>query len=76
MDEDLYERATEFMPERFLQSENGFRSEVSDREGMRRTYAFGAGRCICPGSHLTENSLVSADRLLLERPSSYVCRRC
>jgi cytochrome P450 family 619 len=58
-DPDLYDKPDEFIPERYLRNEMGFRTGVTDIDGIRKTYAFGAGRRICPGQHLAENSLVS-----------------
>ncbi|GAM35220.1 hypothetical protein TCE0_017r03386 [Talaromyces pinophilus] len=57
-DPDLYDKPDEFIPERYLRNEMGFRTGVTDIDGIRKTYAFGAGRRICPGQHLAENSLL------------------
>jgi cytochrome P450 len=58
-DPELYDRPDEFLPERYEQSPLGFKPDVDDAtDGIRKTYAFGAGRRICPGSHLAESSLV------------------
>lgn len=35
----------------------GFKPTQRRTDGLRKTYAFGAGRRICPGQHLAENSL-------------------
>jgi cytochrome P450 len=52
-DEDEYERPDDFIPERFLDNKFGTRSKAN-------LVAFGAGRRVCVGQHLAENSLVSA----------------
>lgn len=54
-----YDQPDSFVPERFLDNEFGSRrgqDKVNDRR--RATYSFGAGRRVCPGQHLAENSLV------------------
>ncbi|KAJ0417337.1 cytochrome P450 [Aspergillus carlsbadensis] len=57
-DSELYDKPDEFLPERYEQSPLGFKPDVTDAtEGLRKTYAFGAERRICPGSHLAESSL-------------------
>lgn len=56
-DPELYENPDEFRPERYEDHELGFKPGM-DSNGLRKTYAFGAGRRICPGQHLAENSLV------------------
>ena len=57
-----YDRADDFAPERFLRNKFGTRNDnepdMSD-DHRRVTYAFGAGRRVCPGQRLAENSLVS-----------------
>ena len=58
MDNEYYDKPEEFQPERFLRNEFGFKDDRGASEGLRKTYAFGAGRRICPGQHLAENSLV------------------
>jgi len=46
------------MPERFLKNEFGLLDPTPDQmKEWRNTYAFGAGRRICPGIHLVSNSL-------------------
>ena len=61
-DPEEYDEPDSFVPERFLESKFGSRkSEESELHDRRRaTYSFGAGRRICPGQHLAENSLVRA----------------
>ena len=61
-DDSQYERPEDFVPERFLEDKFGtkLRSSSSVNDDNRRvTYSFGAGRRVCPGQHLAENSLVS-----------------
>ena len=61
MDEAEYENPEEFIPERFLQNKFGTRGLVDApyQDHRRVTYGFGAGRRVCPGQRLAENSLVS-----------------
>lgn len=60
-DEAEYESPDDFIPERFLDNKFGTRDPVAaNSEDHRRvTYGFGAGRRVCPGQRLAENSLVS-----------------
>jgi cytochrome P450 len=60
-DEDEYEEPREFRPDRFMGNEFGTRVPVdANTDDHRRTsYAFGAGRRVCPGHRLAKNSLVS-----------------
>jgi cytochrome P450 len=61
-----YDRPDDFVPERFLNNKFGTRSENQNEasdDHRRVTYAFGAGRRICPGQRLAENSLVSPQTL-------------
>lgn len=58
-DTEYYDSPEEFRPERYEDNEYGFRKGLAIPEGLRKTYGFGAGRRICPGQHLAENSLVS-----------------
>ena len=58
-----YERPNEFMPERFLTNKfgsKGTKEDSTDDDQRRVTYGFGAGRRVCPGQRLAENSLVSS----------------
>ncbi|CAH0035241.1 unnamed protein product [Clonostachys rhizophaga] len=57
-DPEVYDRPEEFRPERYEGNEFGFKSDPQDPSSLRKTYAFGAGRRICPGQHLAENSLL------------------
>ena len=60
-DESEYERPDAFYPERFLNNKFGTRHPKNDAsdDHRRATYGFGAGRRVCPGQRLAENSLVS-----------------
>ncbi|KXJ89498.1 cytochrome P450 21 [Microdochium bolleyi] len=58
-DPDAYHEPEEFMPERFLQNPLGLKPGVSP-EGRRITYAFGAGRRICPGEQFANTSALTA----------------
>ena len=59
-DEEEYEQPDNFIPERFLGNKFGIRPEAagSQDDHRRITYAFGAGRRVCAGQRLAENSLV------------------
>ncbi|KAL2787809.1 cytochrome P450 [Aspergillus keveii] len=59
-DENEYYSPEKFIPERFVDNKFGCRPEVVDNlEHHRRvTYGFGAGRRVCPGQRLAENSLM------------------
>ena len=61
MDESEYDNPAEFRPERWLDNKFGTKSKESEvvNDNRRVTYAFGAGRRICSGQRLAENSLVS-----------------
>ena len=60
MDDAEYEKPEDFIPERFLNNKFGTRRPVQDssEDHRRVTYGFGAGRRVCPGQRLAENSLV------------------
>ena len=59
-----YADPEEFIPERFLNNKFGTKNAVDEMEDHRRvTYGFGAGRRVCPGQRLAENSLVIEERL-------------
>lgn len=61
-DPNVYECPHEFLPERFEIHPLGRRQssqQAADQDSTRKTMGFGAGRRICPGQHLAENSLVS-----------------
>ena len=59
-DELEYAQPEEFLPERYLSNKFGTREAVFDGSdnNRRTTYGFGAGRRVCPGQRLAENSLV------------------
>jgi cytochrome P450 len=66
-DQEEYSAGDEFRPERFLNNPFGTQQDGDGANDHRRTtYAFGAGRRVCPGQRLAENSLV--------RP--ILCYRC
>ncbi|KAJ7359848.1 cytochrome P450 [Mycena albidolilacea] len=52
----LFDNPEEFIPERYLLSENGTKPGV-DGSGLRPSFPFGFGRRICPGMHLAQNSI-------------------
>ena len=57
-DDAEYADPEEFILERFLNNKFG-KNAVGEMEDYRRvTYGFGAGRRVCPGQRLAENSLV------------------
>ncbi|KAH7394687.1 cytochrome P450 [Pyrenochaeta sp. MPI-SDFR-AT-0127] len=57
-DPEYYDAPEEFRPERYESNEFGYREKSKAFDGVRKTYGFGAGRRICPGQHLAENSLI------------------
>lgn len=58
-DENEYDSPEDFIPERFLNNKFGTRVAVETGDDHRRvTYGFGAGRRVCPGQRLAENSLM------------------
>ncbi|CAJ0550220.1 Ff.00g101500.m01.CDS01 [Fusarium sp. VM40] len=59
-DEDEYENPHEFMPDRFMGNEYGTRYAVDETTAAHRrtSYAFGAGRRVCPGQRLAKNSMM------------------
>ncbi|KAJ6535753.1 cytochrome P450 [Mycena capillaripes] len=52
----LYDKPDDFVPERYLLTENGTKPEV-DGSGLRHSLPFGFGRRMCPGIHLAQNSI-------------------
>ncbi|KAJ7800590.1 cytochrome P450 [Mycena olivaceomarginata] len=54
-DPDLYDDPENFIPDRYLLTENGTKPGVDDR-GMRPNLEFGVGRRVCPGIHVAQNS--------------------
>lgn len=70
-DDSEYDSPQEFVPERFLHDKFGrkqSRASAAGDDNRRVTYSFGAGRRVCPGQRLAENSLVS---LLLSKHRYY-----
>ncbi|KAM0344912.1 hypothetical protein ACHAPU_007045 [Fusarium lateritium] len=59
-DETEYDRPHEFMPDRFMGNEYGTRYIVDEATAAHRrtSYAFGAGRRVCPGQRLAKNSMM------------------
>ncbi|RYP73569.1 hypothetical protein DL769_004184 [Monosporascus sp. CRB-8-3] len=56
--DDCYEDPDEFKPERYLGSNVRIGQSLTHPDPRQRvTYAFGAGRRLCPGVHIAENSL-------------------
>lgn len=53
-DPELYDAPEEFRPERFVQHKYGLKADVG---GWRNTLPYGAGRRICLGMQVAENSL-------------------
>ncbi|KAJ7359897.1 cytochrome P450 [Mycena albidolilacea] len=52
----LFDNPEDFMPERYLLSENGTKPGV-DGSDLKSTFPFGFGRRICPGRYLAQNSI-------------------
>ncbi|KAJ7312242.1 cytochrome P450, partial [Mycena albidolilacea] len=52
----LFDNPEDFIPERYLLSENGTKPGV-DGSDLRPTLSFGFGRRICPGMYLAQNSI-------------------
>ncbi|KAJ7359900.1 cytochrome P450, partial [Mycena albidolilacea] len=52
----LYDNPGDFVPERYLLSENGTKPGV-DGSHLKPTFSFGFGRRICPGMYLAQNSI-------------------
>ncbi|KAJ5745373.1 cytochrome P450 [Penicillium odoratum] len=57
MDETEYDEPDKFILERFLGNKFGSKPQVTDKH-LRTNYGFGAGRRVCPGQRLAENSLM------------------
>ncbi|KAF7328683.1 putative cytochrome P450 [Mycena sanguinolenta] len=55
-DPDLFDDPENFIPDRYLLTEHGTKPGV-DGSDLRPTLPFGAGRRICPGQHLAQNSI-------------------
>jgi cytochrome P450 len=61
-----YDRPQDFNPMRFVESKFGVKDSTSSNDDIRRdTYGFGAGRRICPGQKMAEDSLLSSISKLL-----------
>ncbi|KAJ7859327.1 cytochrome P450 [Mycena olivaceomarginata] len=52
----LFDNPEDFIPERYLLSENGTKPGV-DGSDLKPTFPFGFGRRICPGMYLAQNSI-------------------
>jgi len=61
MDENVYEKPQDFMPERYIRNRFGtkFDAEKDAETGRKEQYGFGLGRKICPGQWFARNTLVS-----------------
>lgn len=57
-EKEVYDAGDSFIPERFLNNKFGSHDEEEANDHRRTTYSFGAGRRVCPGQRLAENSLV------------------
>ncbi|KAJ7917388.1 cytochrome P450 [Mycena leptocephala] len=55
-DPELYDDPDNFVPERYLLTENGTKPGVGG-SGPKPTLVFGFGRRICPGIHVAQNSI-------------------
>ncbi|KAJ7312967.1 cytochrome P450 [Mycena albidolilacea] len=53
---DLYDDPENFIPDRYLLTENGTKPGV-DGSDLRPTFTFGAGRRICPGLHVAQHTI-------------------
>ncbi|KAF7328702.1 Cytochrome p450 [Mycena sanguinolenta] len=53
---ELYDDPENFNPDRYLLTENGTKPGV-DGSNLRPTFAFGAGRRICPGLHVAQHTI-------------------
>ncbi|KAJ6090116.1 hypothetical protein N7486_008931 [Penicillium sp. IBT 16267x] len=58
MDESEYDEPQKFMPERFMGNKFGCKDQNDSDDHRRITYNFGAGRRVCPGQRLAENSVL------------------
>ncbi|KAJ7443872.1 cytochrome P450 [Mycena latifolia] len=52
----LYDAPEDFIPDRYLLTENGTKLGVDARD-LRPNFAYGVGRRSCPGIHLAQNSI-------------------
>jgi cytochrome P450 len=61
-----YDNPEDFNPMRFIESKFGVKDAQTPNDDTRReTYGFGAGRRICPGQKMAEDSLLSSISKLL-----------
>jgi len=58
-DEGEYQEPDEFLPKRWLGNRYGTMGPEPSEEGRREMYGFGAGRRVCSGQRMAENSIVS-----------------
>ncbi|KAJ5564642.1 hypothetical protein N7513_000884 [Penicillium frequentans] len=58
MNESEYDEPEKFMPERFMGNKFGCKNQDDSDDHRRITYNFGAGRRVCPGQRLAENSVL------------------
>ena len=58
-DEKEYFSPDDFVPERWLSNRYGIIGPELKDEGRRELYGFGAGRRVCSGQTMAENSMVS-----------------
>lgn len=71
-DEDEYELLDKFIPARFMSNKYGTQHSNKASDDHRRfTYGFGAGRRVCSGQRLAENSLVCLRDALFVMSASY-----
>lgn len=67
MDECEYDEPCKFNPDRFIGNSFGSKIDANTPDDHRRaTYAFGAGRRVCPGQRLAENSMVHFRKQFIE----------
>lgn len=71
MDESEYADPRDFRPERWLDNKFGTKRKESDaaNDNRRVMYAFGAGRRVCSGQRLAENSLVCRLHVVFVAPA-------
>lgn len=72
---DEFESPDDFIPERFLENKFGIKghNDVDMADDKRRVlYGFGAGRRVCSGQRLAENSLVSDPCIQKEQADAWL----
>ncbi|KAL2838516.1 cytochrome P450 [Aspergillus pseudodeflectus] len=52
-----YDDPSDYNPDRYYKNEHGLKAGKTPDPARRSVYTFGAGRRVCPGMHLGENSL-------------------